>query len=63
MTLCWSLDKLPPDDAQCGRRAMLVLHAITGPDAGDVSSVPSRLDFDAYSAGVTGFAWGTSWRG
>jgi Asp-tRNA(Asn)/Glu-tRNA(Gln) amidotransferase A subunit family amidase len=26
---------------------MLVLHAITGPDAGDVSSVPSRLDYDA----------------
>jgi Asp-tRNA(Asn)/Glu-tRNA(Gln) amidotransferase A subunit family amidase len=27
--------------------AMLVLQAITGPDAGDVSSVASRLDFDA----------------
>jgi Asp-tRNA(Asn)/Glu-tRNA(Gln) amidotransferase A subunit family amidase len=27
--------------------AMLVLQAISGPDAGDVSSVPSRLDFDA----------------
>ncbi len=27
--------------------AMLVLAAITGPDAGDVASVPSRLDFDA----------------
>ena len=26
---------------------MLVLHAITGPDAGDASSVPSHLDFDA----------------
>ena len=26
---------------------MLVLQAITGPDAGDVASVPSRLDFDA----------------
>jgi len=26
---------------------MLVLQAITGPDAGDVSSVPSHLDFDA----------------
>jgi Asp-tRNA(Asn)/Glu-tRNA(Gln) amidotransferase A subunit family amidase len=29
--------------------AMLVLQAITGPDAGDVGSVPSRLDFDASS--------------
>jgi len=27
--------------------AMLVLHAINGPDAGDVASVPSHLDFDA----------------
>ena len=27
--------------------AMLVLQAISGPDAGDVSSVPSQLDFDA----------------
>jgi Asp-tRNA(Asn)/Glu-tRNA(Gln) amidotransferase A subunit family amidase len=26
---------------------MLVLHAISGPDAGDLSSVPSHLDFDA----------------
>jgi len=29
---------------------MLVLHAITGPEAGDLSSVPSKLDFDAGSA-------------
>jgi Asp-tRNA(Asn)/Glu-tRNA(Gln) amidotransferase A subunit family amidase len=27
--------------------AMLVLNAISGPDPGDVASVPSRLDFDA----------------
>jgi Asp-tRNA(Asn)/Glu-tRNA(Gln) amidotransferase A subunit family amidase len=27
--------------------AMLVLHAISGPDAGDVESLPSYLDFDA----------------
>ena len=26
---------------------MLVLHAISGPDAGDLASVPSHLDFDA----------------
>src|SRR5215472_7966977 len=37
--------------------AMLVLNAISGPDAGDLSSVPSRLDFDA-SAGVTGLRVG-----
>src|SRR6185503_6117386 len=30
--------------------AMLVLQAITGPDAGDVSSVPSHLDFDATAS-------------
>jgi Asp-tRNA(Asn)/Glu-tRNA(Gln) amidotransferase A subunit family amidase len=46
MTLCWSLDKLGPM-TQTVEDAMLVLHAITGPDAGDASSVPSRLDFDA----------------
>ena len=29
---------------------MLVLHAISGPDPGDVASVPSRLDFDAQAS-------------
>jgi Asp-tRNA(Asn)/Glu-tRNA(Gln) amidotransferase A subunit family amidase len=46
MTLCWTLDKLGPM-ARSVEDTMLVLHAITGPDAGDVYSVPSRLDFDA----------------
>ena len=46
MTLCWSLDKLGPMTRGV-EDAMLVLQAITGPDAGDVASVPSRLDFDA----------------
>jgi Asp-tRNA(Asn)/Glu-tRNA(Gln) amidotransferase A subunit family amidase len=46
MTLCWSLDKLGPMTRSV-EDAMLVLHAMTGPDAGDVSSVPSRLEFDA----------------
>jgi Asp-tRNA(Asn)/Glu-tRNA(Gln) amidotransferase A subunit family amidase len=46
MTLCWSLDKLGPM-TRTVEDAMLVLHAITGPDAGDVSCVPSHLDFDA----------------
>jgi Asp-tRNA(Asn)/Glu-tRNA(Gln) amidotransferase A subunit family amidase len=48
MTLCWSLDKLGPMTRSV-EDAMLVLHAITGPDAGDPSSVPSKLDFDASS--------------
>ena len=46
MTLCWSLDKLGPMTRSV-EDAMLVLQAITGPDAGDPSSVPSKLDFDA----------------
>ena len=46
MTLCWSLDKLGPM-TRTVEDAMLVLAAIDGPDPGDVSSVPSRLDFDA----------------
>jgi Asp-tRNA(Asn)/Glu-tRNA(Gln) amidotransferase A subunit family amidase len=46
MTLCWSLDKLGPMTRSV-EDAALVLHAISGPDAGDVSSVPSELDFDA----------------
>ena len=56
MTLCWSLDKLGPMTRSV-EDAMLVLNAISGPDAGDLSSVPSRLDFDA-SAGVTGLRVG-----
>jgi Asp-tRNA(Asn)/Glu-tRNA(Gln) amidotransferase A subunit family amidase len=46
MTLCWSLDKLGPMTRSV-EDAMLVLQAISGPDAGDLSSVSSRLDFDA----------------
>jgi Asp-tRNA(Asn)/Glu-tRNA(Gln) amidotransferase A subunit family amidase len=46
MTLCWSLDKLGPM-ARSVEDAMLVLRAISGPDDGDPSSVPSHLDFDA----------------
>ena len=37
MTLCWSLDKLGPM-TRTVEDAMLVLHAITGPDAGDVAT-------------------------
>ena len=46
MTLCWSLDKLGPMTRGV-EDGMLVLQAISGPDAGDVSSTPGRLDFDA----------------
>jgi Asp-tRNA(Asn)/Glu-tRNA(Gln) amidotransferase A subunit family amidase len=56
MTLCWSLDKLGPMTRSV-EDALLVLQAISGPDAGDVSSVHSRLDFDA-SAGVKGLRVG-----
>ena len=56
MTLCRSLDKLGPM-TRCVEDAMLVLHAITGPDAGDVGSVTSRLDFDA-GASATGLRVG-----
>jgi Asp-tRNA(Asn)/Glu-tRNA(Gln) amidotransferase A subunit family amidase len=56
MTLCWSLDKLGPMTRGV-EDAMLVLQAITGPDAGDVSSVPSHLEFDA-TAPVTGLRVG-----
>ncbi len=56
MTLCWSLDKLGPMTRSV-EDAMLVLDAITGPDAGDVSSVPSQLDYDA-TAKVAGLRVG-----
>ena len=46
MTLCWSLDKLGPM-ARSVEDTFLVLSAISGPDAGDLSSTPSRLDFEA----------------
>jgi Asp-tRNA(Asn)/Glu-tRNA(Gln) amidotransferase A subunit family amidase len=46
MTLCWSLDKLGPMTRSV-EDAIVVLRAISGPDAGDLASVPSQLDFDA----------------
>ena len=46
MTLCWSLDKLGTM-ARSVEDTMLVLHAISGVDAGDVSSVSKPLDFNA----------------
>ena len=46
MTLCWSLDKLGPM-ARSVEDTMLVLRAISGPDPGDLASVPSHLDYNA----------------
>ena len=46
MTLSWSCDKLGPM-ARSVEDTMLVLQAISGPDAGDVASVPCRLAFDS----------------
>jgi len=56
MTLCWSLDKLGPMTRSV-EDTMLVLQAISGPDPGDASSVPSHLDFDA-TASVAGIKVG-----
>jgi Asp-tRNA(Asn)/Glu-tRNA(Gln) amidotransferase A subunit family amidase len=56
MTLCWSLDKLGPMTRGV-EDTMLVLQAISGPDAADVASVPSHLDFDA-TADVKGLRVG-----
>jgi Asp-tRNA(Asn)/Glu-tRNA(Gln) amidotransferase A subunit family amidase len=56
MTLCWSLDKLGPMTRYV-EDAMLVLHAISGPDPGDLNSVPSQLDYDA-NAPVAGLRVG-----
>jgi Asp-tRNA(Asn)/Glu-tRNA(Gln) amidotransferase A subunit family amidase len=49
MTLCWSLDKLGPMTRSV-EDALLVLRAISGEDAGDNSSVASRLEFDANAS-------------
>jgi Asp-tRNA(Asn)/Glu-tRNA(Gln) amidotransferase A subunit family amidase len=56
MTLCWSLDKLGAM-ARSVEDTMLVLKAISGPDAGDLGSVPSSLSFDG-SASVAGLRVG-----
>ncbi len=56
MTLCWSLDKLGPMTRSV-EDGLLVLETIFGPDPGDLSSVPSRLDFDA-GANVQGLRVG-----
>lgn len=49
MTLCWSLDKLGPM-ARGVEDTMLVLNTISGPDPGDVDSLPSHLDYDAVAS-------------
>lgn len=56
MTLCWSLDKLGPMTRSV-EDAMLVLDAISGPDPGDLASVPSSLSFNA-AAKISGLRVG-----
>jgi Asp-tRNA(Asn)/Glu-tRNA(Gln) amidotransferase A subunit family amidase len=56
MTLCWSLDKLGPM-ARTVEDTFLALAALSGPDPGDVSSVPSKLEFDA-TGGIKGLRVG-----
>jgi Asp-tRNA(Asn)/Glu-tRNA(Gln) amidotransferase A subunit family amidase len=56
MTLCWSLDKLGPM-ARSVEDTLLVLQAISGPDAHDTACVPNHLDFDA-NANVAGLRVG-----
>jgi Asp-tRNA(Asn)/Glu-tRNA(Gln) amidotransferase A subunit family amidase len=56
MTLCWSLDKLGAMTRGV-EDSLLVLNAISGPDPGDLSSVPCTLDFDA-NASVKGLRVG-----
>src|SRR6202008_1385686 len=56
MTLCWSLDKLGAMTRSV-EDTLLVVQAISGPDAGDVFSVPRTRDLDA-SRSVKGFRVG-----
>jgi Asp-tRNA(Asn)/Glu-tRNA(Gln) amidotransferase A subunit family amidase len=56
MTLCWSLDKLGPMTRYV-EDALLVLNTISGPDRGDLYSLPSKLDFNA-AASVSGLKVG-----
>jgi Asp-tRNA(Asn)/Glu-tRNA(Gln) amidotransferase A subunit family amidase len=56
MTLCWSLDKLGPM-ARSVEDTIIVLHAISGADSGDLSSVNSKLEFEA-NASVNGLRVG-----
>ncbi len=56
MTLCWSLDKLGPM-ARSVEDTILVLNTISGPDPGDLASVPSKLTFHA-GASVQGLRVG-----
>jgi Asp-tRNA(Asn)/Glu-tRNA(Gln) amidotransferase A subunit family amidase len=56
MTLSWTCDKLGPM-ARSVEDTVLLLRAISGPDAGDLASVPSRLAFDA-GASIAGLRVG-----
>jgi Asp-tRNA(Asn)/Glu-tRNA(Gln) amidotransferase A subunit family amidase len=48
MTVAWSLDKIGPMSRSV-EDSMLVLQAISGPDAGDLASVPSHVEFDSMA--------------
>lgn len=56
MTLCWSLDKLGPMTRGV-EDSLLVLDAISGPDPGDLSTLPTKLDFNS-GANVRGLRIG-----
>jgi Asp-tRNA(Asn)/Glu-tRNA(Gln) amidotransferase A subunit family amidase len=56
MTLCWTLDKLGPMTRSV-EDTLMVLKAISGPDAGDLESLSSPLNFDA-NVKVTGLKVG-----
>ena len=49
MTLSWTCDKLGPMTRGV-EDSLLVLQAISGPDPGDVYTVPCHLDFDANAS-------------
>ena len=55
MTLCWSLDKLGPMTRDV-EDALLVLHAISGPDAGDLPAC--RATWTMTNAPVNGLKVG-----
>jgi Asp-tRNA(Asn)/Glu-tRNA(Gln) amidotransferase A subunit family amidase len=56
MTLSWTCDKLGPMTRGV-EDSLLVLQAISGPDPGDVYTVPCHLDFDA-NASIRGMRLG-----
>jgi Asp-tRNA(Asn)/Glu-tRNA(Gln) amidotransferase A subunit family amidase len=56
MTLSWTCDKLGPM-ARSVEDTMLVLHAIAGPDSGDLATMAAHLNYDA-AASISGLRIG-----